>query len=121
MSLTDIGESSVEGVPVTIDEQLPRPPKHQGRLTLRERYANLRGYLRPIIRAARPSRPRSIGLFAGSLEYGSLKWWAVLFVTVVVQAPAGDRRNWDAIRSWAASLPEAFWVRAEDRVRSPKS
>ena len=28
-----------------------------------------------------------------------------LFVMLVIQAPAGDRRNWEAIRSWAAGLP----------------
>jgi hypothetical protein len=26
----------------------------------------------------------------------------------IIQAPAGDRRNWSAIRSWAAGLPAAF-------------
>jgi hypothetical protein len=28
-----------------------------------------------------------------------------LFVMLVIQAPAGDRRNWAAIRAWAAELP----------------
>jgi hypothetical protein len=28
-----------------------------------------------------------------------------LFVMLVIQAPAGDRRNWTAIRAWAAELP----------------
>jgi hypothetical protein len=27
---------------------------------------------------------------------------------VIIQAPAGDRRNWTAIRSWAARLPVAL-------------
>ena len=49
-----------------------------------------------------------MGVFGGRLEYGRLPWWAVLFVMLVIQAPAGDRRNWDAIRAWAAGLPAAF-------------
>jgi len=110
MSLTQTGETSVGGVPVAVDEQLPKPPAEAGRLNLRERYARLANYARPILRAARPARPVSIGLFGGRLEYGRLPWWAVLFVMLIVQAPAGDRRNWAAIRSWAAGLPAAMGV-----------
>jgi menaquinone-dependent protoporphyrinogen IX oxidase len=50
----------------------------------------------------------NVGFFGGRLEYGRLKWWAVLFVMVIIQAQAGDRRNWTAIRSWAAGLPAAL-------------
>jgi menaquinone-dependent protoporphyrinogen oxidase len=110
MSLTQTGETSVEGVQVTLDENLPKPPKEPGRLNFRERYAQLGNYLRPILRATQPARPASIGVFGGRLEYGRLKVWAVLFVMLIVQAPAGDRRNWEAIRTWAAGLPEAFKV-----------
>jgi len=110
MSLTQTGETSVDGVPVSVDEKLPKPPETEGRLNFRERYARLPNYIRPILRASRPIKPVSIGLFGGRLEYGRLKWWAVLFVMLIVQAPAGDRRNWAAIRSWAAGLPAAFQV-----------
>ena len=108
ISLTESGETSVEGVPITLDEQLPKPPQGPGRLSFRERYATLANYLPPILRAARPARPASIGMFAGRLEYGRLKWWAVLFVMVIIQAAAGDRRNWPAVRAWAAGLPAAL-------------
>jgi menaquinone-dependent protoporphyrinogen oxidase len=108
MSLTKTADTSVDGVPVYLDARLPRPPETPGRLSLRERYARLPNYLRPILAAARPAKPVSIGLFGGNLEYGSLKWWAVLFVMVIIQAPAGERRNWSAIRSWASGLPAAF-------------
>jgi len=47
----------------------------------------------------------SIGIFGGWLECGRLKWWAVLFVMLIIQAPAGERRKWTAIHSWAARLP----------------
>jgi len=105
ISLTESSETSVEGVPVVLDDQLPQPPKTPARLSFRERYATLANYLRPILRAARPA---SIGVFAGRLEYGRLTWWAVLFVMVIIQAAAGDRRNWPAIRAWAAGLPVAL-------------
>jgi menaquinone-dependent protoporphyrinogen oxidase len=108
MSLTQTGESSVGGVPIFVDEKLPKPPQGEGRLTPRERYARLSNYIRPILAAAGPRKPVSIGLFGGRLEYGRLKWWAVLFVMVILRAAAGDRREWAAIRSWAAGLPESL-------------
>jgi menaquinone-dependent protoporphyrinogen oxidase len=108
MSLTRTGETSVGGVPVTVDENLPKPPAKEGSLNFRERYARLANYLRPILVATRPVKPASIGIFGGRLEYGRLKWWAVLFVMLIIQAPAGERRNWPAIREWAAGLPAAF-------------
>lgn len=108
MSLTRTGETSVGGVPVTVDEKLPKQPEKEGSLSFRERYARLSNYLQPILAATRPAKPVSIGVFGGRLEYGRLKWWAVLFAMLIIQATAGERRNWPAIRSWAAGLPAAF-------------
>jgi menaquinone-dependent protoporphyrinogen oxidase len=112
MSLTKTGEMSMGGVPIFVDEELPKPPQKEGSLTSRERYARQSNYLQPIFSATRPVKPASIGIFGGRLEYGRLKWWAVLFVMLIIQAPAGDRRNWPAIRSWAAGLPAAFQLQA---------
>jgi menaquinone-dependent protoporphyrinogen oxidase len=112
MSLTQTAESSVGGVPVCVDEKLAKPPASAGKLSLRERYARLANYVSPILGAARPAKPASIGVFGGRLEYGRLKWWAVLFVMLIIQAPAGDRRNWQAIREWAAGLPAALGLDA---------
>jgi menaquinone-dependent protoporphyrinogen oxidase len=108
MSLTQTGETSVAGVPVYLDENLPKPPAKAGSLSFRERYARLSNYLRPILKTTRPATPVSIGVFGGRLDYGRLKWWAVLFAMLIVRAPAGEKRNWPAIRSWAAGLPAAF-------------
>lgn len=108
ISLTQTGETNVGGVPVYVDDQLPKPPEQPGHLRFRERYARLSNYVQPILTAVRPVRPASIGVFGGRLEYGRLKWWAVLFVMLLIQAPAGDRRNWVAIRTWAAGLPAAL-------------
>lgn len=108
ISLTQTGEISLGGVPLTVDEKLPKPPVKEGSLSFRERYARPANYLQPILKAVRPAKPASIGIFGGRLEYGRLKWWAVLFVMLIIQAQAGERRNWPAIRSWAAGLPETF-------------
>ncbi len=108
MSLTQTGETSVEGGKVYVDAKLPKPPKTAGSLSFRERYARLGNYVRPIIKAVRPAKPVSVGVFGGRLEYGRLKWWAVVFAMLIIQAPAGDRRNWEAIREWAASLQDAL-------------
>jgi menaquinone-dependent protoporphyrinogen IX oxidase len=108
MSLTQTGETSLAGVPVYVDERLPEPPKNEGHLSLRERYATPANYVRPILAATRPAKPASIGFFGGRLEYGRLKWWAVLFAMVIIGARPGERRNWTAIRSWAVGLPAAL-------------
>jgi menaquinone-dependent protoporphyrinogen oxidase len=105
MSLTKSGETSINGVPLWIDENLPKPPQNPGKLSFRERYASLANYTKPMVKNVHPA---SIGIFGGRMEYGRLKWWAVLFAMVIVQSPAGDKRNWSSIRLWAASLPPAL-------------
>ena len=108
MRLTQTHETSVSGVPVYVDEQLPKPPETAGRLRFKERYARLANYVRPILLASGGVKPVSIAVFGGRLDYGRMKWWAVFFAMVVIQAPAGDRRNWTAIRCWAAGLSAAL-------------
>ena len=121
MSLTQTGETSIDGLPVCVDEKLPKPPQKPGHLKFRERYARLSNYLQPVLNATRPVKPASIGLFGGRLEYGRLKWWAVLFAMLIIQAPAGDRRNWTLIRSWAAGLPAALQLEASSSGNTPES
>jgi menaquinone-dependent protoporphyrinogen oxidase len=108
MSLTQPGETTVGGVPITVDMDLPKPPAHPGRLSFRERYAQLANYVRPALAAVGRAKPVSVGVFGGRLEYGRLPWWGVLFAMFIIRAPAGDHRNWDAIRSWAANLAGGF-------------
>lgn len=120
MSLTKTADMSVEGVPITVDENLPKPPKEAGRLNFRERYARLSHYLQPILQATQPVKPVSVGIFGGRLEYGRLKWWAVLFAMVIIQAPAGERRNWPVIRAWAAGLPAAFELKVAEKYQPPR-
>lgn len=115
ISLTETGETAVNDTAVTVDERLPKPPVQPGRLSLRERYAFLPKYVRPILKVAHPAQPASVGVFGGRLEYGRLPWWAVLFVMLVIQAPAQDRRNWDAIRAWGIKVGKDMCT-----LRTPK-
>jgi menaquinone-dependent protoporphyrinogen oxidase len=108
MSLTTPAVTALDGVPLCIDEALPKLPAKAGRLSLRERYTRVENYARPIIGALRPAKPIGIAFFGGRLEYGRLPWWAVVFAMLIIQAPAGDKHNWPFIRQWAAGLPSAF-------------
>lgn len=104
MSLTRSGETSLDGVPVFLDEKLAAAPRTEGRLTFKERYTRAANYLRPALKAAAPARPVSAAFFGGRLDLFRLKWWQALFVMLVIQAPPGERRNWEAIRAWAGGL-----------------
>lgn len=101
VNLTKTSETSLEGVPLFIDEKLPKAPKNLARLSIKENYSTPKNYLTPILKLAKPV---SIGLFGGSLQYFSMKWWQVPFVLLVIQAMPGDKRNWKAIAEWAGGL-----------------
>ena len=45
-----------------------------------------------------------MGIFAGKLDYGRLDPLTRLYVRVLFGTPAGDYRNWEAVRARAASL-----------------
>ncbi len=104
MSLTRTGATSVDGVPVFVDEKLPQMPKVAGHLSFKERYATVQSYLRPVLKAAPAVRPVSVAFLGGRLDIYRLKWWQALFVMLIIQAPPGEKRNGEAIRGWASSL-----------------
>jgi len=104
MSLTQTGQETLQGIPMVLDPGLARPPQRPGRLSLRERYATAANYLGPVLKAAPSVRPVSVAFFGGKLELYRLKLLPMLFVMLVIQARPGDRRNWPAIREWAAGL-----------------
>jgi menaquinone-dependent protoporphyrinogen IX oxidase len=108
MSLVSTGETTVSGVPVYVDPAMAKPPRNPQRLTFRENYASITSYASPMLRAAGSNGPVSMAFFGGKLDYFRLKPLPRLFVMVAVQAQPGDRRNWQAIRTWAASLPTLF-------------
>ncbi len=104
LNLTRTGETSLNGIPLFVDEKLTIPPQKAERLSFKERYATVGNYLTPIFKAAPSVKPVSVAFFGGSLQYFNLQWWAALFALLIIQAQPGDKRNWTAIETWARDL-----------------
>ena len=107
-SLTESGETDVQGVPIVKDPWLAKAPRDAARLSRKERYALPLHYLGDILKKAAPLRPRSVAFFAGSLDLTTMNVFEKLFVLLVVGATPGDGRNWKAIRAWGADLGEVL-------------
>jgi len=105
MSLTQPQINEVYGVPVWVDEHLAKPPRNTDQLTLKERYAKLEHYAAKILGASLPAKPVSLAFFGGRMDFFRLSLLAKLFTMVIIQAQAGDHRNWASIKAWANSLP----------------
>lgn len=104
MRLTLPDESNPSTPTLVFDPDLVERPVKSGSLSIKERFTSLDYYIKPMIKAGPGSHLQSVAFFKGKLEMFRLKWWQALFVMLIVQAPAGDYRNWDLIRSWAKSL-----------------
>jgi len=107
-SLTDTGESDVDGVPIVKDPWMAKPPRDAAKLRYKERYALPQHYLGAVLKKADPVRPRSVAFFAGSLDLTTMNVFEKLFVLLVVGATPGDGRNWKAIRAWGAGLGDVL-------------
>ena len=107
-SLTEDGMDAVHGVPVAKDPWLVKKPRKADKLTRKERYALPSHYVGDILRAGAPARPRTVALFAGSLDLTTMNLFEKLFVLLIVGATPGDGRHWDFVREWAAGLGEAL-------------
>jgi menaquinone-dependent protoporphyrinogen IX oxidase len=104
MALTQTEETQVDGVPVSIDPVLAEAPHRAGKLSLHERYTQVKRYVRPVLKSAPGVKPVSIALFKGRLEFYRLKILPMLFTMLVIRAQPGDYRNWPVIRAWGAGL-----------------
>jgi menaquinone-dependent protoporphyrinogen IX oxidase len=104
MSLTQTEDTQIDGVPLFIDPALPAVPKKAGHLSFREGYATPKKYVRPVLKATPALKPLSVAIFGGSLALYRLKLLQMLFVMLIVRAQAGEKRNYPAIRQWAADL-----------------
>ncbi len=104
VELTDTGAEQISGVPVYHDPNLGEPPKTPGRLSFKEKMTSVEGYVNPILQAAPGVKPVGVGIFAGKVDYAVLGLLSKLFVRIVIRAKAGDFRNWESIRSWAAEV-----------------
>lgn len=104
MSLTQLDENNTDGVSVYVDPYLAQSPKRAGRLSLKENYATVTNYLRPMLKAAPEVKPVNVAFFGGKLELFRLNFFQMIFVMVIIQAQPGDKRNWSAIQEWAGNL-----------------
>ena len=107
-SLTETGETDVQGVPIIKDPWLVKAPRDAAKLRRKERYALPQHYLGDVLKKAAPVRPRSVAFFAGSLDLTTMNIVEKLFVLLVVGATPGDGRNWKVVRKWGAGLGEAL-------------
>ncbi len=108
MNLTHTDETSLDGIPLSVDPVVAKPVKHAGHLSFKERYSLPANYLRPILKAAPKVRPVAVGFFGGKLAMYKMKWWQVLFVLIFIQTQQGGSHNMPFIREWAASLRERW-------------
>ena len=108
MSLTQPEPGTEQPTQLYLDPTLSTPPKNPQRLSLKERYASVSNYLRPMLGAAAPVKPVNVAFFGGKLEIFRLKWWQALFVIIFVQAQPGDSRNWSSIEEWGKQLDTLF-------------
>lgn len=103
-SLTEDGVDAVQGMPIAKDPWLVKKPRSADKLSRKERYALPRHYVGDILKDCAPARPRSVALFAGSLDLTTMNVFEKLFVLLVIGATPGDGRHFDFIREWATGL-----------------
>ncbi|MFP3854400.1 MAG: flavodoxin domain-containing protein [Anaerolineales bacterium] len=108
MALTKTEEPAIADTRAVLDERLMKAPANPASLTLREQYSQPSNYLRPILRAMQPAKPRTIAIFGGRLLFGRLPWWAIPVALLAAAGQAGDKRDWTLIRAWAAELPNSL-------------
>ncbi len=104
MSLTESGSDSFLGIPLACDGELTHPPAKEGKLSIKEKYASVENYLKPVLKEAPAVKPVGVAFFGGKLSYYRMNWFRRLFVMAIVNANPGDRRNWDFIRAWATGI-----------------
>lgn len=66
-----------------------------------ENRKTVEAYLNPLRAMVRPGKE---AFFAGKLDYGRLNFPESFLMKNMIKAPAGDYRQWDVIRTWAASI-----------------
>ena len=108
LSLTRTWDTHLNGIPIYLDPGLGKCPQKSKQSSFRERYASVKHYLGPVLKQTPQIRPVSAAFFTGKMDYSRLNLPQMLFARFIVGAQPGDRRNWDAIREWAASLHEPF-------------
>ena len=74
-----------------------------------ENRAETTGYLKPLLEGVPEIKPVDIGLFAGAVltegEEFEGQFFLVKLMMRAMSKESGDKRDWKAIRAWAADLP----------------
>lgn len=108
MELTKDQDNSMGGLEIFQDSGLVRSPLDEQKLNFKEKHSTAAHYLKPLLKKAGMIKPIAIAFFAGKLDYSKLSFFQKLFVMLIIQANGGDRRNWEAIRAWAAGLSDVL-------------
>ncbi len=108
MNLTKTDETSLDGIPLSVDPVVAKQVKREGHLSFKERYSLPSNYLRPILKSAPKVKPVAVAFFGGKLAMYKMKWWQVLFVLIFIQTQQGGSHNMPFIREWAAGLADRF-------------
>ena len=112
LELTKTPEEKKRDMSIYVDPSLGRPPRAEGKLTFFEKGHLLSAFLDPMLKKVPQVKLFSVGVFRGKLDYSKLDFISSLVMKLIwliyKRAPEGDFRNWEAIRSWAASLRPAF-------------
>lgn len=104
LNLTATDQAAVNGVPITLDTARAKPPKNPDKLRLPEKHGAPAEILANIAKDIPGITPVSAGFFGGKLDFGKLNLFQMLFVRVIIRHPAGDFRDFDAIRAWANEI-----------------
>lgn len=108
LNFTRTGEEKIGTTPLYIDPAHGTVPKNPAKLSFKEKHGAPSEYLNPVLEKAPQVKPVSAAFFGGKLDYSKLSLPGWLFVKLIVRGKAGDYRNWDAIRGWAASLEQTL-------------
>lgn len=109
LELTQTVDENEPGISTYVDPSLGRPPANEEGLSYFEKTHLMSGFLNALLKSAPQVKPVSVAVFRGKLDYDKLDWisWLVMRLIWLIyrRAPEGDFRNWQAIRSWARTLP----------------
>ena len=87
MSLTKTPAPALKATSIFVDPTLAKAPIDESKLSFRENYATVAGYLKPVLTKAPQVKPVSVGFFAGKLDYMKLRLLQRLFVMFIITAP----------------------------------
>ncbi|MBN1217887.1 MAG: hypothetical protein JXM69_03075, partial [Anaerolineae bacterium] len=108
LNLTRTDEETIGSTALYLDPSHGTTPKVAGKLSFKEKYTLPASYLNPVLEKAPQVKPLSAAFLAGKLDYSKLAPFGWLFVRIIIRGKEGDFRNWEAIRSWAASLGQVL-------------